>query len=192
LLYQKLTVRAVNHDGQLLTLLGESLLGSLNAGLVVVGALGTTSKNDETVLVAGGAGNGGKALLGNTHEVMFGSSSTDSVNSDTQAAVGAVLETNRERKARSKLAVKLALSCAGANGTNRDQVGKKLRGDGVEHLGGNGHAGRGEVAKQLSGDTETLVDLESLVDVRVVDEALPADSRPGLLEVGAHDDDKVI
>lgn len=44
----------------------------------------------------------------------------------------------------------------------------------------------------MSRDTETLVDLVGLVDVRVVDQTLPADGGAWLLEVGAHDDAEVI
>lgn len=46
-----LTMRAVNHNGQLLPLLDQRLLGSLNTVLVVVGTLGTTPKDDESMLV---------------------------------------------------------------------------------------------------------------------------------------------
>ena len=41
----------------------------------------------------------------------------------------------------------------------------------------------GQVAKQLTGDAETLVDLERAIDVGVVDQTLPANSRAGLLAV---------
>lgn len=67
-----------------------------------------------------------------------------------------------------------------------------LWGDGVEHFGGDWDSGLGEVYEELAGDAETLVDLEGLVNVGVVDEALPADCGAGLLEVRAHDDDEVI
>jgi len=185
-------MRAVNHNGELLALLDEGLLSGLDVGLVVVGALGTTTEDDEAVLVAGGAGDGGQTLLGDTHEVVLGSGGADSVNGNVQAAVGTVLETDGERETGGQLTVELGLGGAGTDSADGDEVSEELGRDGVEHLGGDGHAGRGEIAEELSRDTETLVNLEGLVDIGVVNQTLPADSRPRLLEVGAHDDDKVI
>lgn len=48
-----------------------------------------------------------------------------------------------------------------------------------------------EVTKQLSADPQSFVDLVSFVNVGVIDEALPADRGPGLLKVGAHDNEQV-
>jgi hypothetical protein len=186
-----LTVRAVDHDGLLLSLLLQSLLGGLDALGIEVGTLGTATENDEAMLVSAGAGDGGQTLLGNTHEVVLGGSSANSVNGDGQASIGTVLETNWERETGSQLTVKLGLGGSGANGTEGDEVGKELWGDGVEHLGGNWHAAAGEVTEELSADAETLVDLEGLIEVWVVDQTLPADGGTWLLEVGAHDDDEV-
>lgn len=188
----RLTVRAVDHDSELLALLDESLLRSLNVLLVVVGALGATAKDNETVLVALGAGDSGQALLGNAHEVVFSRGSANGINSNTEVSVGSVLETDRERETRGKLAVKLAFGSTGADSTNRDEVGKELRGDGVQHLRSNRHTGGGQIAEKLSGDTKTLVDLERRVDIGIVDETLPADGRARLLKVGSHHNNEVV
>ena len=48
------------------------------------------------------------------------------------------------------------------------------------------------VEQQLARQPQPLVDVEALVEIRVVDEALPADRGPRLLEVAAHHDDQVI
>lgn len=77
--------------------------------------------------------------------------------------------------------MELALGRARPNGAPRDEVCDVLRGDGVEELGADGDAHRGEVAEELAGEAEALVDAEGAVDVRVVDEALPADRRPRFL-----------
>lgn len=143
------------------------------------------------MLVALGAGNGSQTLLGDAHEVVLGGGGADGVNSDTEVAVGAVLEADGEGQARGQLAVQLGFGGAGANGTDGDAVGEELGGDGVEHLAGNGHAVVGQVGKELAGDAEALVDLEGVVNVGVVDQTLPADRGSGLLEVGAHDDAEV-
>jgi hypothetical protein len=124
--------------------------------------------------------------------VVLSSGGTNSVNGNTKAAVGTVLETDRERKTRSKLTVKLRLGGTGTNGADRDTVGKELRRDGVEHLSGNWETLGGQVNEKLAGNTETLVDLEGVVDIGVVDQTLPADGCSGLLEVGAHHNAEIV
>lgn len=83
--------------------------------------------------------------------------------------------------------MKLRLGSASADRAQRDQVCQVLRGDGVEHLGGDGESGAGQVGVQLTGDAQTLVDVEGLVDIGIVDQSLPADRCAGLLQVGTHD-----
>ncbi len=144
------------------------------------------------MLIALCPGNGGQALLRDAHKVVLGGGRANGVNGDAQVTVRPVLEAHREGQAGRELTVKLALRGAGTNGTDRDEVGKELGGNGVEHLRGNGHARRGQVAEELPRDAETLVDLEGLVDIGVVDQTLPADRRPRLLEVGAHHNDEVL
>lgn len=187
----RLTVRAVNHDGQFLALVLQHLLGCLNTVLVEVGALASTSQDNEAVLVALGASNGSEALFCDTHEVVLGGGSANGVNSNAKAAVGAVLEADGERQTGGKLTVKLGLGCSCTDGANGDAVGKELGGDCVEHLGGNGHAVGGQVDEELAGNAQALVDLEGGVDIRVVDQAFPADGCARLLEVSAHDDAEI-
>lgn len=88
--------------------------------------------------------------------------------------------------------MELAFSGARADGADGDQVGEVLRRDGVEHLTGDGHSHVSEVDEHLSRHAQALVDPERVVHVRVVDESLPADGGPGLLEVRAHHDEEVV
>jgi hypothetical protein len=150
-------VRAVNHHNLGQVLLAKGLSALLDVLSVEVGTVSSTSEDDEAVLVSGSLCDGSKTLLGDTHEVVLGSSRANSI-----------------------------------NGTERDEVGKELRGDGVEHFAGNGHALAGQVAEELARDAQTLVDLVALIEVGIVDQTLPADSGTGLLEVGAHDDAEVL
>jgi len=94
--HDRFTMGAVDHDGLLLALVRQRLLGGLDALLVEVGALGSSAKNDETVLIALGARDSSQTLLGHTHEVVLGSRSPDGVNGNAEIAVGAVLEADRE------------------------------------------------------------------------------------------------
>jgi hypothetical protein len=144
------------------------------------------------VLVAAGPCDGSKTLLGDTHEVVLCLCSANGIDGYSQTTVCAVLEANRERQAGCELAVQLRLCCACADGAEGDEVCEELGGDCVEHFRGNGHALGREVNVELSRDTKTLVDLEALVDVRVVDESLPSYCCPGLLEVCAHNDADVV
>ena len=188
---ERVAVRAVNHHDRTLALGLEGLASGSDAVLVEVGALGATAEDDEAVGVAGGLGDSGETLLGHTHEVVLGGGRANGVDSDSEAAIGTVLEAHRERETGSKLTVELRLGGASANGSKGDEVCKELRRDGVEHLRGNGHALGGKIAVELAGDTEALVDLVRLVDVRVVDQTLPANSCARLFKVGAHDDAEV-
>lgn len=181
------TVRAVDHEDLGLLLGAESLTGSLDASAVIVGTSVATAQDDETVLVTGGLGDCSQTLLGDTEEAVGVRGGANGVDSDSQVTVGAVLVTDGEGQTRGELAVKLGLGGAGADCAQRDQVCQVLRGDGVEHLGGDGESGAGQVGVQLTGDAQTLVDVEGLVDIGVIDQSLPANCCAGLLQVGTHD-----
>jgi hypothetical protein len=114
-------------------------------------------------------------LLRLTHEMAHRGRRPNSVTRDRQAAIAAVLESDGEGETEGQLAVELGLARAGDDGAEGDQVGEELQGDGVEHFACDGHAGGCEVAEELSRDPEALVGLVGLVDVGVVDQALPAD-----------------
>lgn len=182
---------AVNHDGLLLLLLLELLLDSLDALGIKVGATGTATEDDESVWVSSGLGDSSETLLGDTHEVVLGSSRSNGIDSDGQRTISSVLETNWEGETRGKLAVKLGLGGAGTNGAKGDEVSEELWGDGIQHLGGNRHAHGGKVAEELAGDAQALVDLVRLIDVWVIDQTLPSDGCAWLLKVGAHNDAEV-
>ena len=185
-------VRAVHHQHLALLLSAQGLASAADALAVVVGALAAAAQDHEAVLVAGRLGDGCQALFGHTQEAVRVGGRADCVNGHGEVAVGAVLVADGEGQARCQLTVQLGLGGPGANGTQRDQVGQVLRGNGVEHLTGDGQAGVGQVDVQLAGHAETLVNVVGLVDIRVVDQALPADGGAGLLEVGAHDDAQVL
>ena len=92
------------------------------------------------------------------------------------------------RQARGQLAVHLALGGARADRAPADQVADVLRADHVEELAARRHAQAVDLHQQLARDAQALVDAVALVEVRVVDQALPADRGARLLEVHAHHD----
>ncbi len=85
----------------------------------------------------------------------------------------------------------LAFRGAGADGAVSDEVGHVLRRDRVEEFGRGGQAGFGDLGEETAGDPQSVVDAERTVDLRIVDETLPADRGAGLLEVDAHDDQQL-
>ena len=54
-----------------------------------------------------------------------------------------------------------------------------------------GHAHLGQVEQQMARQAQAVVDLVGLIEMRIVDEALPADGGAGLFKVDAHDDAQV-
>ncbi len=109
------------------------------------------------------------------------------VDRDRQRAVGAVLEADRRRQPARHLAVGLRFGRARADRGPRDQVRQVLRHDRVERLGGSRHAEIGQPAEQLARGADALLDVEGVVEIRVVDQALPAHRGARLLEVDPHD-----
>ena len=82
----------------------------------------------------------------------------------------------------------LAFGRARADRAPGDQVAEVLRRDDVEELAARRHAELVDLEQELAADAQPLVDPVALVEVRVVDQALPADRRARLLEIDAHDD----
>ncbi len=86
----------------------------------------------------------------------------------------------------------LAGGGAGTDCAVGDQVGVVLREDRVEELAADGQTEARHVEEQLAADAQTRVDVVRTVEVRVVEQTLPAQRRAGLLEVHAHHDVQVI
>lgn len=89
-------MRAVNHDSLLLLLLLQLLLNSLDVLSIEVGTTGSTTENDEAVWVTSSLSDSSKTLLGDTHEVVLGSSRSNGINGDGQRAISSVLEADWE------------------------------------------------------------------------------------------------
>ncbi len=186
-------VRAVDHDRLAQSLLGQALAQLADAGVVVVRAGPAAAAEDHVAaLVAGGLEDRGHALLGDRREPVPGAGRQHGVDGGLGAAVGAVLEADRHRQAGRQLAVHLALGGAGADRHPRREVGDVLRDLGVEELRSGREPHVVDVEQQLSGEAQPLVDVEALVEVGIVDEALPANRRPRLLEVAPHHEDQVV
>ncbi len=116
---------------------------------------------------------------------------SDGVDGQLDAAGGAVLEADRHREARGELPVDLALGGAGADRPPGDHVGDVLRRDRVEELTADCESQIRHLEQQPAGGVKPDVHVPRPVQVRVIDQALPARRRARLLEVGAHGDAEV-
>ena len=110
----------------------------------------------------------------------------DGIDGDFEVAVGAVFKAHGAGKAAGQLAVHLAFGGARADGAPGNQVGIILRRDHVEKFGGGRHAHVVEGEQQAARLAQAEVDVESAVEVRVVDEAFPAHGGARFFEIHAH------
>ena len=165
------------------------LAGVFDGCGVVVGGVASAAEDYVAVGVSLGDKDGGLAVLGVAKEVVGLVGGEDGLDGDLDVAGGAVFEADGAGESGDELAVDLALGGAGADGSpGLTSVGDVLGGDHVEELGAGGDAHVGEVEEEVAGFAEAVVNLEGLVEVGIVDEALPAEGGAGLLEVDAHDE----
>ena len=125
-------------------------------------------------------------------ESMRSGSRTDGIHGELDAARGAVLEADGHREAGGELAVDLALGRPGADGSPGDDVGDVLRRDRIEELAADRQPEIRHLDQQPAGGVEPGVHVARTVQLRVVDQALPAGGRARLLEVDAHRDAEVV
>ncbi len=108
---------------------------------------------------------------------------------DLHVAVGAVLEADRAGEARRQLAMDLALGGAGADRAPRRPDRRCIaawscRGTRCRPAGRDCSL----PSSSAAGQPQALVDVEAAVEVRIVDQALPADGGARLLEIDPHHD----
>ena len=184
-------VARVHHESRSLSGVDERGRGLLHADRVVVRPARPAAQDDVTVRVAARGDDRAEPLLGHAQELMRMRGGAHGVDRDLHAAVGAVLEADRHREARCELAVHLALGRPRADGAPGDEVRGELRRDRIEELAARRQPELGKIEQDPARATQTLVDHEAPVEVRIVDEPLPADRRARFLEVDAHDDAEV-
>src|SRR4029077_4720959 len=90
-----------------------------------------------------------------------------------------------------ELAMHLALGRPRADRAPRDEVRGELRGDRIEELAARRGPGVRQVEQPPTRPPEALVDHEASVEMRIVDETLPAHRGARLLEIDAHHDTEI-
>ncbi len=178
-------VAEVDHHLLRQTGLVQPLHHFVHVGGAVV-RLTAAAQDDVTVRVAPGRDDGGVAVLGHREEVVRRAGSADGIDGHLDGAVGAVLEAHRAGETGGQLAVHLGFGGAGPDGAPAHQIRHVLRGDHVEELGGGRQPHVVEIQQQLATDAQAIVDLAAVVEVRVVDQPLPAHRGARLLEIDPH------
>ena len=181
-------VAHVDHDAgvPLRQRLEQVGLAGLDARGIIVRAALAATVDDVQVRVARRLDDRGGALVRDAHERMRLTRCADRIDRHANATVRRVLKADRHRETRHQLAVQLRLGRTRADRTPRVQVREVLWRDGIEHLARHGHAHAREIEEELARHTQTRVDLERAVQVRVVDQTLPADRGARLFKVRAH------
>ncbi|GAB4005915.1 hypothetical protein GCM10029992_55140 [Glycomyces albus] len=158
----------------------------------VVGAAASAAQDDVAVGVAAGRHDRAAAVFVDAEEDVLARGRAAAVDGGHHVAVGGVLEAHRHRQSRDELAVDLALGRAGADGAPGDGVGDVLGAGRLEELAGDRQARVQHLEQDLAGQAQAQFHVVGAVEVRVVDQALPAEGRAGLLEVDAHDHAQVV
>ena len=182
----------INHDARREIFLHQELVSVQNVFFGKVRAGGSAAKDDVATSVTGGLDDGAHAVLRGSREPVGLTGGLHRVDGDLDVAVGGVLESDRHRKSTCEFAVGLAFGGASADGTPGDQVGNVLRNRGVEEFGGGWKFEGGDVTQKSARESQAIVDAETAVHARIVDQSFPADGGAGLFEVAAHHDQELI
>src|SRR5690606_34486793 len=180
-------VAAVDHDVRLDAGLFQLALAQGNADRIVVGLAVAAAQHHVAIAVAAGGDQRNLAFMVDAHEAMRAGGGLQGIDGHAEVAVGAVLEADRAGQARGQFTVGLGFGGARADGGPGNQVLQVLRRDRVQGLGGGGQAQLDQVAEQLTADVQSVLDLETVIQIRVVDQSFPANGGTRLLEVHAHD-----
>ncbi len=133
----------------------------------------------------------GASVVDDAEEAVLCGRRLDCVDSNVNRTVGSVFESDGHGESAHELAVCLRFRRASADRRPADEVGEVLRDDRIEKLGRGRDLFFRHCEKQLAGETQSLFDVEGLVQIGVVDHAFPADGGARFFEVGAHDENEL-
>ena len=174
---------AVHHDVGGDAGLFQCFFGQGHGYGIIVRLAAATAQYHMSVLVALGGGQCHTAFRINTQEAVWGLHTQHGVDGHIQAAIGAILEAHRAGQTGRHFPVGLAFGGTGANRVPGDQILNVLGGGWVQCFGGGRQAQLGHVQQQFAGDMQTILHLEGIIHVGVVDQPLPASCSTWLLEI---------
>src|SRR5918994_4201022 len=114
------------------------------------------------------------------------------VHRDLYVTICSIFDPHRHRQTRCQLSMYLALRRARSDRTPADEVGIELAKRGIEKLGPGRHSYLQNIGEQLPGESQPFINMIGLIQVRIVDESLPADDCSRFFEVDPHDNQKRI
>ena len=158
----------------------------------VIGATAAATQDDVTVGVAQRLDDRRHAVAVDAEKVVRVARGNHGVDGAGDLAAGRILEADGHGQAARHFAVGLTLGRPRTDGRPTQQVGHVLRGDRVEQFAGARHAELVDVQQDLARQFQAGRDVARAVEVRVVDEPLPADRGARLLEIRPHHDHEML
>ncbi len=146
------------------------------------------AQNDMAVAVAAGIHNGRVAPLGDGEEAVRRPGCVDRVNRHLNGAIGTVFETYRAGEPGRQFAMHLRFGGACANCPPAHQIGNVLRGDHIKNPPRRWQAAVVNLQQQLAGDAQAVIDLETVIHMRIVYQPFPAHGGARLFKIDAHHD----
>ena len=185
-------VRTVDHDGAGDALIRDGGFGFGDVFFFIVGPAAAATQDDVAVGVAHGPNNRRLAIGIDADKVMWRPCGEHRIDCDLQAAFRAVLETDRHRNTAGQLAVRLTFRGARADRGPTDQIGDVLRADRIEQFSGAGESELVDMQENSSGEFEASGNVAGPVQMRIIDQAFPADRGSGFFKIGPHDNEKML
>jgi len=158
----------------------------------VVDRFAAPAQDDVAIGVSGGDEDGGLPMLCVTEKRVRVRGGEHGVDGYLDVAGGGVLESHWTGHAGHELTMDLALRGASADGTPTDEAGDVLRRDHIQKFSSLGQAFVGQIEEKIARKAKAVVDFVRAIEMRVVDEALPAYGGAGLLKIDTHDDAQIL
>jgi hypothetical protein len=145
-------------------------------------------QDDVAVRVAAGDDGGGLAIQIDAEKSLGLGGGLDGIDCRREGAVGAILEAQGHGEAGGHLPMGLRFGRAGADRGPADQIRNVLRSHRIEQLRCRRQPEIQDLAEKRPRQSQAGRDVVGAIEVRVHDQALPADGRPGLLKIDPHHD----
>src|SRR6185369_17150865 len=117
---------------------------------------------------------------------------TDCFDRNPNIARGAVFKPYRARESRDQLPMDLTFRCTRTDRTPTHEVRDILRNDHVEKFSAGRDFHLCQIEQKMTCYAQTIIDLEGLIQMRIIDQPLPTNCSAGFFEIDAHYDAKIL
>ena len=152
----------------------------------------TAAQNDMAIAVTAGIHNRRMPPFRYGQEAVRRTGGINGIDSHFNRTISAIFETYRTRKTRRQFAVHLRFGGTCANCAPAHQVSEILWGDHIEKLTCRWQTAVVNIKQQFTGYTQTVVDLEAIIHMRIVNQPFPAHRGTRLFKIDAHYDFQLI